>query len=128
MSMDVAAAVKLRPAALIAKPVWLDPAFEDPDAVPDLVRRSAPFPLSARVHKKDDNGDDVPFFRIFWAHTRQVRVAGAEPFFQNERFMAAARESFAAEVIEPSAIMINLSCPTVGGPPHRDLPYFRGCE
>ena len=39
-----------------------------------------------------------------------------------------ARESFEAEVIEPSALMINLSTPTVGGPPHRDLPYFRGCE
>lgn len=118
----------LRPKTMIAKPVWLDPAFEDPEAVLDLVRRSAPYPLSARVHKKDDNGDDVPFFRIFWAHTSQVRVPGAEPFFHNERFMAAARESFGAAVIVPSAIMINLSTPTVGGPPHRDLPYFRGCE
>lgn len=128
MSAVLAAKARLRPDTMIAKPVWLDPAFEDPDAVLDLVRRAAPYPLSARVHKKDDNGDDVPFFRIFWAHTRQVRVPGAEPFFHNERFMAAARESFEAEVIEPSALMINLSTPTVGGPPHRDLPYFRGCE
>ena len=119
---------QLRPAEMLAKPVWLDPAFEDPEAVLDLVRRSAPYPLSARLHKKNEDGRDIPFFRIFWAHTRQVRVPGAEPFFHNERFMAAARESFGAEVIEPSAIMINLSCPTVGSPPHRDLPYFRGCE
>jgi hypothetical protein len=128
MNSALAAEARLRPQTMIAKPVWLDPAFEDPDAVLDLVRRSAPYPLSARVHKKDDRGDDVPFFRIFWAHTRQVRVEGAEPWFHNERFMAAARESFGAEVIVPSAIMINLSTPTVGGPPHRDLPYFRGAE
>lgn len=128
MNMALAEEARLRPAAMIAKPVWLDPAFEDPDAVLALVRRSAPYPLSARVHKKNDDGLDIPFFRIFWAHTRQVRVEGAEPFFHNERFMAAARESFDAGIIEPSAIMINLSCPTGGSPPHRDLPYFRGCE
>ena len=69
---------------MLAKPVWLDPAFEDPDAVVDLVRASAPYPLSARVHKRDDNGQDVPFFRIFWAHTRQVRVPGTEPFHPNQ--------------------------------------------
>lgn len=128
MNIALAGEALLRPKTMIAKPVWLDPAFEEPEAVLDLVRRSAPYPLSARVHRKDDNGDDVPFFRIFWAHTRQVRVEGAEPFFHNERFMAASQESFGAEVIVPSAIMINLSTPTVGGPPHRDLPYFRGCE
>jgi len=123
-----AEAAKLRPDVMLAKPVWLDPAFEDPDAVVDLVRASAPYPLSARVHKRDDNGQDVPFFRIFWAHTRQVRVPGTERFFYNERFMEAAKESFGATVIIPSAIMINISTPTIGGPPHRDLPYFRGAE
>jgi hypothetical protein len=119
---------KLRPATMLAKPVWIEPAFEDPDAVMALVRQSAPYPLSARVHKRDANGLDVPFFRIFWAHTREVKVKGAEPFFYNERFMQAARKSFGAEVIVPSGLMINLSAPALGGPPHRDLPYFRGAE
>ena len=119
---------KLRPATMLAKPVWIDPAFEDPEAVMALVRQSAPYPLSAKVHKRDDNGLDVPFFRIFWAHTRQIKVKGAEPFFYNERFMQASRESFGAEVIVPSGIMVNISTPTTGGPPHRDLPYFRGAE
>jgi hypothetical protein len=124
----VAESAKLRPATMIAKPVWIDPAFEDPDAVMALVRKSAPYPLSARVHKQDENGRDLPFFRIFWAHTREVKVKGAEPFFHNERFMAASRESFGAKVIVPSAIMINITTPMPGGPPHRDLPYFRGAE
>ncbi len=121
-------AAKLRPATMLAKPVWIEPAFADPDEVVALVRQSAPYPLSARVHKRDENGLDVPFFRIFWAHTRKVRVPGAEKFFENARFEAAARESFGAQVIVPSAIMINLSAPCLGGPPHRDLPYFRGAE
>ena len=124
----IAEQARLRPATMLAKPVWIEPAFEDPAAVIRLVRDSAPYPLSAFVHKRDENGLDVPFFRIFWAHTRKVRVPGAEAFFYNERFMAAARESFGAEVIVPSAIMINLSAPCLGGPPHRDLPYFRGAE
>jgi hypothetical protein len=119
---------KLRPATMLAKPVWIDPAFDDPDAVLALVRKCAPYPLSARVHKRDDTGTDVPFFRIFWAHTRQVKVPGADAFFNNARFEQAARESFGAQVIVPSAIMINLNLPMIGGPPHRDLPYFRGAE
>ncbi len=124
----IAEHARLRPANMLARPVWIDPAFEDPDAVMALVRRSAPYPLSARVHKRDDNGQDVPFFRIFWAHTREVKVKGAEAFFHNERFLQASRKSFGAKVIVPSAIMVNLSAPTLGGPPHRDLPYFRGAE
>lgn len=124
----VAEHAKLRPATMLAKPVWIDPAFEDPDAVMALVRGSAPYPLSARVHKRDDNGQDVPFFRIFWAHTREVKVKGAEPFFHNERFIQASKESFGAQVIVPSGIMVNLGAPALGGPPHRDLPYFRGAE
>lgn len=119
---------KLRPDTILTKPIWLDPAFDDPDAVLALVRKCAPYPLSARVHKRDDNGQDVPFFRIFWAHTREVKVPGAERFFYNDRFIEASRESFGAKVIVPSAIMINVSTPTIGGPPHRDLPYFRGAE
>lgn len=119
---------KLRPATMLAKPVWIDPAFQDPDAVMALVRKSAPYPLSARVHKRDDDGKDLPFFRIFWAHTREVKVKGAEPFFYNDRFIEASKESFGAKVIVPSGVMINITTPMPGGPPHRDLPYFRGAE
>ncbi len=119
---------KLRQATMIAKPVWVDPAFDDPDAVVSLVRSSAPYPLSARVHKRDDLGKDLPFYRIFWAHTREIKVKGAEPFFYNERFVEASKRSFGARLIVPSAIMVNLNTPMPGGPPHRDLPYFRGAE
>ena len=124
----IADQARLRPATMLARPVWIDPAFEDPEAVMALVRTSAPYPLSARVHKRDDNGQDLPFFRIFWAHTREIKVKGAEPFFYNDRFVEGARESFNAKVIVPSAIMINITTPMPGGPPHRDLPYFRGAE
>lgn len=124
----IAEGARLREATMIAKPVWVDPAFEDPDAVIALVRKSAPYPLSALVHRRDDNGQDVPFFRIFWAHTGAVKVAGAEPFFENQRFVEAAKESFGAKVIRLSGMMININLPMAGQPPHRDLPYFRGAE
>ena len=77
----IAERAKLRQATMIAKPVWVDPAFADPDAVVALVRSSAPYPLSARVHKRDDIGRDLPFYRIFWAHTREIKVKGAESRF-----------------------------------------------
>lgn len=119
---------KLRAPTMVAKPLWLDPAFDDPEGVLDLARRSAPYPLTARVHKADDNGDDVPFFRIFWAHTREVKTPGAEAYFNNPRFIEAAKTLFDADYIVPSAIMLNLTTPQAGGAPHLDLPFFRGAE
>lgn len=129
--MAQAAAVerpKLRQASMIARPVWTDPAFEDPEAVMALVRKSAPYPLTAYVSRRDEDGRDVPWFRVFWAHSRQVKVKGAEPFFYNERFIEAAKTSFGAKVVIPSTTLVNVTTPMAGAPPHRDLPFFRGAE
>ncbi|MEZ5765717.1 MAG: hypothetical protein R3D69_16730 [Xanthobacteraceae bacterium] len=128
MASLVEAPDQLRPDTMIAKPVWIDPAYDDPHALVDLVRKSSPFPLSARVHKRDDLGQDQPWFRIFWAHSGELKNEAAKRFFYNDRFVTAAKESFGAQVIIPNALMINLNAPMAGGPPHLDLPFFRGAE
>lgn len=124
----VVAPQSLRPATMIAKPIWIDPAYDDPEGVVDLVRTSAPYPLTARVHKRDIDGKDQPWFRIFWAHSGELKIPAAKSFFLNERFIESAKQSFSAKVVIPNALMINLNAPMAGGPPHLDLPFFRGGE
>ncbi len=124
----VVAPKSLRPDTMIAKPIWIEPAFDDPEGVVDLVRRSGPYPLSARVHKRDLDGKDQPWFRIFWAHSGQLKEPAAKKFYENDRFIQSAKESFSAKVIVPNALIINLNGPMAGSPPHLDLPFFRGGE
>ncbi|MDD9971320.1 MAG: hypothetical protein OXR73_34085 [Myxococcales bacterium] len=118
----------LRPEEMLAKPVWIEPAFDDPEAVLDLVRACAPLPLAAKVHRMDDEGRDVPWFRIFWAHSGNLIDERARDLFYNERFIEAAKQSFGAKVIVPNALMTNHNGPMAGGPPHLDLPFFRGAS
>jgi hypothetical protein len=125
--MSAAASVQpLRSENMLAKPVWIAPAFESPERLMDLVIGSAPYKLAARVHKTDETGKDVPWFRIFWAAGGRVLDERAREFFHNERFIEAAKESFGVRVIVPTALMTNHNAPMAGGAPHLDLPFFRG--
>lgn len=118
----------LRPQTMLAKPVPIDPAFEAPDRVIDLVRNSAPYRLAAAVHRTHETGKDVPWFRVFWAAGEKLIDPAAKFVFHNERFIEAAKESFGAKVIVPSSLMNNLNAPMAGGVPHLDLPHFRGAS
>jgi hypothetical protein len=123
--MSAVSVQPLRPEEMLAKPVWIDPAYDNPGRLMDLVRASAPHRMSAAVHKKDEDGRDVPWFRIFWAAGTKLLDERAREFFYNERFVEAAKESFDAKVIIPNALMTNHHAPMAGGPPHLDLPFFR---
>lgn len=116
----------LRGEALLAKPVWIDPAFADPDQLMAFTRACAPFQLAAKVHKIDDDGKNVPWFRIFWARGRELLDPRARDLFLSERFIEAAKESFGAKVIVPNSLMTNHNAPMAGGVPHLDLAFFRG--
>ena len=118
----------LRPEEMLAKPVLLDPAFDDPDRVVELFRQSAPYRLAAAVHRSRETGKDVPWFRVFWAHGERVGDPRADFIFHNPRFIEAAKESFGARVIVPSSLMNNVNGPMAGGVPHLDLPHFRGAQ
>ncbi|MDD9938516.1 MAG: hypothetical protein OXT09_33210 [Myxococcales bacterium] len=127
--MAVSATVtSLRPEEMLAKPVPLDPAFEDEGRVLELIRQSAPYRLSAAVHKSRETGKDVPWFRVFWAYGEMLADPRADFIFNNPRFIEAAKESFGAKVVVPSSLMNNINAPMAGGHPHLDLPHFRGAE
>ncbi|MDH5673176.1 MAG: hypothetical protein OEZ06_13555 [Myxococcales bacterium] len=118
----------LRPEVMLAKPVFLESAFKEPERVLTLVRDSAPYRLAAAVHRSRESGTDVPWFRVFWAYGEKLADPRADFIFNNPRFIQAARESFGAEVVIPSSLMNNLNTPMAGGVPHLDLPHFRGAE
>lgn len=118
--------LRLRPAEMLAKPVRIDPAFDDPDAVVQLCRDCSPYRLAAKVHKMAPTGKDVPWFRVFWAAGGKLLDERAEEIFHSERFIEGAKESFDAQVIVPVALMNNVNAPMEAGQPHLDLPKFRG--
>ncbi|MAL79324.1 MAG: hypothetical protein CMN55_09465 [Sneathiella sp.] len=117
----------VRPRQQLAPPVRLDPAFSDPEAVVDLIEKGSPYKTLSAVHKNTGETSGG-WFRNFWALGGKVVFAGAEPFFHNPEFIAAAQQSFNAEVIRPVAMMTNLNLPAAGLPPHQDLPFFRGAQ
>lgn len=112
---------------LLARPIPLEPAFDNPEGIIDLIRRGSPYKTLSAVHKNtgDTSGG---WFRNFWALGGKTTFEGAEPFFKNERFIDAAKQSFKAEVIRPVAMMTNLNLPAPGAPYHLDLPFFRGAQ
>ncbi|USG61510.1 hypothetical protein NBZ79_00780 [Sneathiella marina] len=115
----------IRPKNLLAPPVKLDAAFENPDEVLDLFKKGSPYKTLAAVHRNVGE-TSAGWFRNFWALGGKVVMPGAEPFFNNERFMEAAKIAFQAEVIRPVAMMTNLNLPAPSSPCHQDLPFFRG--
>jgi hypothetical protein len=110
----------------LARPLRLARAFADPDAVVALIERGSPYRTEEAVHKHPGVKRTGGWFRNFWALGGKVVFDGAEPFFHNEIFLAAACELFDAAVVRPVAMMTNLNLPMAGLPPHLDLPFFRG--
>lgn len=111
---------------MLAPPVKLERAFDDPDAVLGLVDKGSPYKTLAAVHRHPNESMTGGWFRNFWALGGKVVFDGAEPFFNNPNFIAAARQSFRAEVVRPVAMMTNLNLPAASLPAHLDLPFFRG--
>jgi hypothetical protein len=125
-SLSLPETKSVRSASLLAPPVKLDNAFDDPDGVIALIKKGAPYKTEEAVHKHPGVTHTGGWFRNFWALGGKVVFDGAEPFFHNANFIEAARKSFQAEVIRPVAMMTNLNLPMAGLPPHLDLPFFRG--
>ena len=117
----------LRRPSAAAAPVRLDPAFADPEGVLALIRAGAPYRTQEAMHRHPGVTRTGGWFRNFWALGGKPLIEGAERVLHEPRLIAAARESFGAEVIRPLAMMTNLNLPMAGLPPHLDLPFFRGC-
>lgn len=125
--MTGSAAPLVRPKHLLASPVKLDKAFDDPDGIRQLIQKGSAYKTLAAVHKNKGETSGG-WFRNFWALGGKVIFDGAEHFFYNPNFIEAAKQSFQAEVIRPVAMMTNLNLPAPGAPYHLDLPFFRGCQ
>ncbi|MBL4665897.1 MAG: hypothetical protein JKY04_00870 [Sneathiella sp.] len=125
--MSDARAPVTRSKNLLAPPLRMEPAFDDPKGIAALIDRASPYKTLSAVHKNvgETSGG---WFRNFWALGEKVVLEGAEPFFYNQKFIEAAQQSFQADVIRPVAMMTNLNLPAPGAPFHLDLPFFRGVQ
>lgn len=111
----------LRPEGLRSRPVRMAKVFDDPEAVLSLIRRLAPYRTMAAYFGGQGLGDaqetDVPWF---------LDVPEAKILTENPHWIAAAREAFDAEIVQPLHCTINLNAPAPQGQAHTDLPVFRG--
>lgn len=119
--------------------VRLQPAYDDTDAVLEVIRGGSPFWAIARYGASEaeikalsnDGRSSMfvpPWFRCDFALHGEALVPGAELILGNPHFQTAARQVFGPEVlVEPSTVYVNVMVP---GPvpfvAHTDVPAFRG--
>jgi hypothetical protein len=117
--------------------VLLQPAYDDCNAVLDVIRSGGPFwPLSSYGASPEEiqalggsaNSFTPPWFRQDFALGGTAHVAGAELILHNERFVEAAREVYGEDaVVRPTTVYVNVMGPTpFAFAPHLDVPAFRG--
>ena len=122
---------KARP---IAKPIRIEPAFDDRKFVRALFDRYAPYRAVAAYLPAgaDDTAGPrpadaaYPWFRETWALGGKALVDGAEEILGNPHFLAAARALFPSARIFPKLVVVNVNAPMPAGVPHVDVPAFRG--
>jgi hypothetical protein len=110
----------------IAKPMRIEPAFDDPEQVRALFARHAPYRAIAAYIPRATEASGHPSFRGNWAVGGEPLVDGAATILHNRRFLDAARAMFGTVKLRPTFIVVNLNAPMPAGPPHVDIPTFRG--
>jgi hypothetical protein len=118
----------------IAKPLRIEPAFDNRHFVRALFDRYAPYRAVAAYLPAgaDDTAGPrpadaaYPWFRETWALGGKSLVDGAAEILGNPRFLAAARALFPAACISPKLVVVNVNAPMPAGVPHVDVPAFRG--
>jgi len=110
-------------------PVLLHDVIDDVDAVVRLLESQAPYrPLGGWYSPGAD-----PFartrpmwFQEDWVHDT-FAAPGADLFLQHPAYLAAAKEFYDAEVVEPKSVYVNIMTSIAdGGPAHTDNPRFHG--
>ena len=119
---------------LIAKPIRIEPAFEDREQVRAMFERYAPYrALAAYAPQglKDEAAEGAkqsvsPWFRGDWALAGKALVEGAELILHNKKFLEAARTAFHTPLVYPEFVVVNINGPAPAGATHVDNPSFYG--
>lgn len=109
-------------------PLLIEPAYEDPEAVHELVKRLSPHPLMAALSGYGAMMDSfpLPWFRSNWALDGVALDGKTERLLDHEPFMEGVRRMYGAEIVRPITLLVNLMGPMDQGAPHVDTPSFRG--
>jgi hypothetical protein len=118
----------------IHKPVRIEPAFEDREAIRAMFRRHAPYrAIAAAIPDAVDDPAKPkaeqfaqPWFRGNWAAGGQPLVEGAEAILHNKQFLEAAKAFFGTALVCPEFVVVNVNAPMPAGMTHVDIPAFRG--
>ncbi len=119
---------------LIAKPIRIEPAFDEPGQVRDMFERHAPYrALAAYIPDSvlDQTSDDAkrcvfPWFRGNWALGGKPLVDGADIILHNKRFLEGAKAAFGTSFVHPEFVVVNVNAPSPAGFTHVDIPSFYG--
>ena len=132
------------PPKLCRPPIVVDRVLDDPSVVRELVVRGSPYFTVQRYLKNHDEMTSLsdagkrgkpdadmfiaPWFRGDWVYDVPL-LSGVEPFFENPRFVDAARALFGAPIAVPQIVYVNLNPPMPQvDPGHVDIPAFRGVD
>ena len=110
----------------IAKPIRIEPAFDDPDMVRVLFKRNGPYRTIVEYIPQRPDQPVLPYFRGNWAVGGKPLIDGAETILDNHRFLDAARALFGSSRLRPTFVVVNLNAPMPASPIHVDVPTFRG--
>jgi hypothetical protein len=116
----------MNPRPDLPKPLRFGPVFDDPEAVLGCLRAGSPYRLQSVVDRTYAGDDYMPWFKAYWAVAGKALLPEAEALFREPRLLEAAAECFAAEIIRPQVLMVNLQAPMLASAAHVDMPHFRG--
>ena len=118
----------------IARPIRIQPAFDDRTLIRTLFERHAPY-CAIAAYAPDAGVDEagepaagtvLPWFRADWALGGKPLVDGAELILHNKRYLDAARALFGTSHVDPEFVVVNLNAPGPAGFTHIDVPSFHG--
>jgi hypothetical protein len=117
-----------------AKPIRIEPAFDDREQIRAMFERYAPYRALASYAPeglKDETHEEakrpvLPWFRGDWALGGEPLVEGADPILHNKRFLEAARTVFGTWFVYPEFVAVNINGPMPACATHVDNPSFYG--
>jgi hypothetical protein len=141
MTIKVVTPVSHAVLPLPSTPVVLDEAVDDPALVRQLIDTHQPywpvqryFANSAEYAALSGQAEPAqmiiaPVFRGNWAIDGEP-LEGVRSILESDRFTAAAKQLFDAEIVRPTTVYVNLTwqLPFPQGAGHTDVPAFRGFD